>query len=673
MKLHHSLSLLSVLLVSHLFAEPAPLSVEDLGAPVKTARVNASSLVQNARGEWRWIGQFMNYMGTTGFKYVRKKVEGTGRAYVVFADPMKRPDAEWVIADLAAGTSRTVELPGFHGGASLRAENGRVFYPVDFMQMWYYDPVEDDLKILGELSEWKPFTNDRSLYRCVLGKDGCLYGTTQSYSGKTAVVRINPDTLEWKVFPEIGAHRPAGLTYGYTLALDLPWIYVAVGQGDWELMALNVDTGEKRLLAECKGDGSRITVEEKDFVIAGLTEKGSSRRVWCAEGALAETAPPDSARLANKTYPHISWTKTKPMPLGTPPELNAESIGEMDAAGRSTLKWRPAGSKEEFRALSFRIQRAAPQQIVAMVELPDGSLFGSVVQYNGFFRYDPKTSTCESFGKAGPSSPRITVMDGKAWYFGYPNVNLSVYDPGQPWKAPQRANADNPGDNPRLIGYFGQGTTEAHHATEILSGPNGRIYLLGRRERWSTGSGLGYYEPATGKKFGLATDMKDLDPQGMVLLPQSGRIVVSGRIRDGGDRATAQLRVYDLDLKEVERLTVKEGLAATGRVQDIGRDPVFLGLVNDGKKDALYLYDLAQKTVVKWVDLDEEIVGRVLERRVDGTWWIIKGSTLCRLDVNTLEWTPVGKLSQPLSPALWVGHDLYGAVGGELFRVKEGK
>lgn len=674
-----STALLNCALVSSLLAEPPPLKVENLGAPVKTARAFVSTLVENARGEWRWIAQFMNFAGTTDFKFVRKKVEGTDRVYVAFEDTERRPDAEWIIADLAGSKTRIMGLPGFHGRLGVRAENGRVFYPVDFMQMWYYDPVEDALKILGELSEWKPFTNDRCLYQFVLGKDGRLYGTTQGYSGKTAVVQINPDTLEWKVFIDIGANRPAGLTYGYTLALDLPWVYVAVGQGDWELMALNVDTGEKRLLAECKGEGSRVVVEEKEFVTASLIEKGASKRVGCVDGKLVDAAPNadgslSGTPLAKNAYPHIPWKMTKPMPAGTLPELDPHGLGEMDATGVSQVRWRPSGSKEEFKAVSFRLKNAAPQKIVSMVGLPDGSVFGAVAQYEGFFRYHPKNSKLEYFGKAGPSSPKMTLMDGKVWYLGYPNVNLSVYDPVQPWKIPQKISREDPGTNPRLIDYFGQGLTEAHHSRGILPGPNGRIYLLGHRERWSTGTGLGYYEPATGNKFGLGTDMKDLDPQGFALLPKLGRIVVSGRVHTetkGTPIGTAQLRVYDLDLKEVERLTVKEELAATGFIQAIGKDAVFLGRVDGEAKDALYLYDIEKKAVVKWVNLDGALGGNPFQRPADGTWWIFKDSVLCRLNVETLELAPVGKLPKTLNPSLWVGNDLYGAADGEVFRVKE--
>ena len=77
---------------------------------------------------------------------------------------------------------------------------------------------------------------------------------------------------------------------------------------------------------------------------------------------------------------------------------------------------------------------------------------------------------------------------------------------------------------------------------------------------------------------------------------------------------------------------------------------------------------------VKWVDMDEPISGMAFERPSDGTWWIFKGTSLYRLNVDTLELTPVGKLPKALVPAVWIGDNLYGATGGELFRVKlEGK
>lgn len=651
--------------------------VETAAVPVRTARINAPILATDAAGRWQFICQAMNYKGTTEFTYERLKAPGTEREYAVFKERDLRPDAEWVVLDLESGKARLFDLPGFHSGAPVRAENGRVFFFSDFMQIYCYEPADGTMRILGEISRWVAYSNDRSFYQTRLGPDGFVYATTQSYSGKTAVLRIDPDTLTWKFITDVGANRPQGLTYGYYMGLGLPWVYVAVGQDQWELMAVNVETGEKRLLAERKGDKARVVVGDdgKGGVSADLHGDGKKETVWCVDGRIVPVA-------AGAQQPRVvvAERKNRRAPADAR-ELDKDRPVSIDGTGSATVWWRPAGDKGEWRSAQFRINRPEPELIESLTALPDGTLLGSARQYNGWFRYDLAKKTYDYFGKGGPSRSKTCVFDGKVYYAGYPNATMSVYDPARPWKV--SATATDPANNPRLIGSFGQGVTEAHYATVLLPGPNGRVYVVGKRERWSTGTGLGYYDVAAAKRVGLGQDMKEYEAESAALLPKAGLIVLSGK--DKGE--TGQFRVYDLELKAQEPVTLKAGLKSTGLVQDVGLDTRLLGFIGGEDKDVLYLFDMGRKEIAVWKELPKaatppvkpgtgawwaEIGGirtRIaFQKPGDGSWWMAHGETLYRLNVETLDLTPAAKLSRAFELPVWVGPDIYGVAGGELVK-----
>lgn len=662
-------------------------TVRTVAQPVRTARLFAPIVAADARGRWQFICQTMNYKGTTDFTFERQTVPGTDRQHLVFKEKDLRPDAEWVVLDLESGEFKVFDLPGFHGGAAVRAGNGRVFFFVDFMHVWYYEPADGQMKILGEISRWVPFTNDRSFYQTRLGADGNVYATTQSYSGKTAVIQIDPEALTWKIFADVGANRPAGLTYGYYMGLGLPWIYVGVGQDHWELMAVNVVTGEKRLLAERKGEGARVVVSDdgNGSVRAELIGGGSKEIVWCIDGKAmpveAGAKPPRATAPAGRKF----------TPPPDAPELDKSRPPVIGNDGSAVVWWRPptpqgqAADANAWRSATFRIQRAEPVPLESLTTLPDGSLLGNAYSYNGFFRYHPATGECDYFGKSGPSRVKTCLLDGKVYYAGYPNSHMSVYDPTRPWEIVDKATLTNPANNPMLIGTFGQTVTEAHYATVLLPGPNGRVYLVGKRERWSTGTGLGYYDLATKQRVGLGQDMKDYHALGAALLPKLGRIVISGKGPDDAGR----FRVYDLELKPQPPLTLKPGLKSTGLVQGIDHDTHVLGWIEGKDHDTLYLYDVEKAAVVAWRELEKPadpqaaLPGQAswwadiggLRTRIafqkpgDGSWWMLRGQTLCRLNTRTLDLTPVAALSRPFDLPVWSGDEIYGIAGGDVVTV----
>lgn len=657
-------------------AQGPPLKVETLATPVVTSRMFTHALAPNGRGGWTFIGEFMNFLNTGKPKH---HVDlGNGRFFIAYDDLKQRPEAEWVVADLDAGTTKIVNWPGFHVGSlptcRVLAENGRVFFGVDYAQVHYYDPAEDTIKTVGAVHD--NITALRSFYHMILGPDGMVYAASQSTNGRATLMRLNPDTLEYKLYEKIGLPgRRQDLTYGYTLAADPPWMYVAVGQGNWELFAVNADTGETKCLADVQGDKCRVEVSQgRDVCTASVSGAGKNEKFWLVDGKalpiVAGQTPPGPP-MSQKTYARVVWKNTKPLDITRPPELDKERPVEVDGRGEGEIFWRPNGSTGDYKSLKFAIKNTEPRHIESLIALPDGSLLGNTESYNGFFRYFPADRKLEYFGKHGPSGVKSVWSEGKVWLDGYPNVHLYAYDPAQPWTS----RAKNPKDaktNPEVIGSFGQGTTEAHHCKFLLAPGNGRIYICGHRERWSTGTGLGFYEIATGRKFGLGQANKDLEPEGFIALPKPGRLVLSGHSREKGD---AQLIVYDFDLKEIERITLQPGQSNTGRLFEGNAEGRFLGCFeNPGPKDAevktytLYVYDLVAKKIEKSVTLPCDAY--VFRRPSDGAFWIqLADARLARLDPNTLEMKSVGQLERKFGFPTWIGNELYGTSGGELVRV----
>ena len=372
--------------------------------------------------------------------------------------------------------------------------------------------------------------------------------------------------------------------------------------------------------------------------------------------------------MSAKKYAPVSWTKTKPLDIARPPEVRPETTGLIAPDGRSAIDWRPAGETNGWKPTPFAIQNPEPIRLESLIALPDGSLVGNACQYAGFFRYHPDSKKVEFFGKSGPSAPCLALAGGKVYIDGYPNTVLSVYDPAKPWTATAASGGKQEGDNPKWLGTLGQGCAEAHHCKALVDGGNGRVYLMGQRERWSTGTGLGYYDTATGKFFGLGTENKDLNPLGLAVLSKAGRVVFSGVPRSGGD---ARLVVYDLDLKVASRLEIFPGQATGGQLFTSDRDAQFLGCLLNPKtgKTMLYRYDLAAGRIDAQAEAPAAELSWVGLRPADGTWWCLAGGTLYALDAKTLETRPRFSVEGELAYPNWVGKDIYATRGGDVVRV----
>ena len=611
-----------------------------IGQPIRGARAWATALVPNRRGGWNYITQ----------TYEAQSASPT----------------EFVVLDLATGKQTRSEGPSgvytnsnYQSVEQVRATNGRVFLPELDNHLAYYDPVDEAVHLLDH--PIVPPGDDKMIFRLAFGPDGMLYGGTQS-NGLPTIFWLDPDTLQSTVLGKVGKDRHS-YSYAYYLAADPPWVYVAVGEAPWELAALNVNTREMRILAT-RPEGSFMQLETRATgIVARLftavrTPQARVETVWCVDGAIVPFDPTAQTRI-----PFAPRNVTpRDNPIRNAPEIDRTSL-DADSDGVGRVRWR-TGPAQPWRETHYQIRYTTPVEIESLLALPDGTLLGNAKQYQGFFRYDPNRRSIARYGTLSLSGGPRVVVGGLVYLSGYPNGGLFVYDPMQPWAA---------ATNPRRLGAFTQ--ADAQYGYFLAPSSNGRLYFAGRRERVGAGGGVGFYDLSS-KTFGGGHDgLSFLSPQGLVVLDGIKRVVYSGRVGDDPARPNqrpreAQLVIYDADLREVDRQTVKPGLSNTGLVFGTASASVILGVI--APEHAVYRYDVATRKLLAWKHVDGEL-GAATQRASDRSLWLMLGHTLTRIDPDTLETQSFGDIAETQDGAgilEWLGDHLYWASGSQLREIQ---
>lgn len=620
------------------FDPDAPVLVDTIGAPIRSARTWTTALAPNARGGWNLIAQ----------TYETNAVTPT----------------EWTILDLATGKTKSVEgtsrmyaVQKYQVKNQLRAPNGRIFFPEVEVRMAYYDPADETVHELGPILE--PRGNNRTIYASVFGPDGKLYMGTQSDTLPT-ILQFDPDTLKTKRLGEVGLHRN-GYSYGYYIAVDPPWVYVAVGESPWELAALDMRTGQSTVLATVT-DQPWLQVEQRpEGVLAKVitklrTPEQKTEQFWCVDGKLVP--------FANKPQRALKRIEN---PLTAPPELDVASINP-DNQGIVHVRWRNPGAA--WSELSYQTKYSTQIDLESLFALPDGSLLGSATQYHGFFRYRPSDHSTVAFGQHGPSKPWGALFGSALYLVGYPNGELYSYDFNQPWTAQGMDPNHDQSVNPRWLGTFYR-DSNAKYASGLIASKD-RLYFTGRRERDGVGATVGYYVPKTAQFVGHHKDLSFLDPRGFAVVEAADRVVLSGWVHPDPERpnetpAEAQLVVFDRELAEVERVTIQPGLQSTGELFTMPDSTAIVGLSREG--NTLYRYDLATKKLDVHA-LPGKITGAA--QRSDGSIWTVVDDHLTRIDFDTLATVGIGEAGSILHDAehlVWQGDDLYYIVHAELRRI----
>ncbi len=353
---------------------------------------------------------------------------------------------------------------------------------------------------------------------------------------------------------------------------------------------------------------------------------------------------------------------------------NMPQIDE-SALPQHVVKWRPFGDAGPWNHNAFEITYNAPIPINSLTTLPDGSVFGDVEQYQGFFRIG-LNDEIENLGLILPPNPGVSegnnarcLINGLLYFSGYSNGVNYRYDPNKPWDGKT---------NPEFLQWFAPSGTlskvKRMNALACNASPP-REYAAGLCDRTLLGSGIGYYDLTTKKYTGHATGLNFyVGHLGLVVLPELGRVVFGGLIGDdpnfpGQTPSESALVFHDLSLVELTRVTPIPGMKDTGRLFNTPDPFVLLGLsITD---QVAYRFDAANLLLLGTMDLSALGTIGVSTQDVDGNIVAVIGTKIVRIDPTTLSYTVFGDLDSGPVTAIAMGDNpetLLFSVGADVYR-----
>jgi len=232
---------------------------------------------------------------------------------------------------------------------------------------------------------------------------------------------------------------------------------------------------------------------------------------------------------------------------------------------------------------------------------------------------------------------------------GYPNSALYAYDLIDEWII---------GTNPISLGtYFATAGTKYPY---YLKHHNGRVYMLGRHERDSLGSGVGYYSISGATYSGTSTNLDNYTPAGMVILAGISRVVIAGKSLDGSD---GKIVVYDLNLNEIARYSINTGVTDAGILCTTSNSSIVVAISRT--QQTAYRFNVTTGTLLSSLSLGGTVGGYV--QPADGGLVYVKiGNAIKALDPNTLSMTTAHASATNVGLLAWQ-HGMYRTIDATLY------
>ena len=599
----------------------------------------------------------------------------------------------WLYAmDLGTGELKKQRLADDHqfylSGRTLGFD-GKYYIAAPYRRTWsmdlfVYDPATNTLEERGEIvpglgGEVRPLAT---------GPDGRIYGTG-TRGNQVGLYIYDPKLCKVvKDFGAVGPVHPNGAWSRYTMGVDDTHAYIASGMiPAWYLVAVNIETGEEKLLLESPTEHRMDIIESFPGAIAIIPQiSGEPRKEYWLYHGKAIPKVNDNPPWHKLESP---WDKAVPKP-----ELYRDQI-DPDAEGHALL-WYRLSRDSDWKSITFDVPMYS-HRISVLALLPDGRLFSGGEDYVGSFVFDPKTDQATLLGRNQGIAPYTHIIyDDKLYSSGYPAGPLYVFDPKLPWTvykggppghpAPDRT---NPVSNPRELGSFGKDTRVAIAHSSAL-GADGKLYFGGFGERNYTGGGFGWYDPETGQFGGFWEPLSGYAVHWLTPALNGQLIAISTSTAPdelNGYKAPEEAKLFIYDVKEsriVQEIVPLPKAHATGLITEIASGHL-LGLTVDPEKSAvLYGLNVISGEVLfrkklpailtsdrywpHWLDPSYEYLALV--HGPDGFVWAWLNDVLVRIDPKDASIHVVGKVDPPGYPT-FAGNDLYLSGPEQLRRIKD--
>ncbi len=611
-----------------------------------------------------------------------------------------------IVMDFGSGAVSKIGLPlrrQARGGYVVGGD-GKLYLSEDpgtGIEIYVYDPATNQISLKG-LPDPNLFGETVPLAR---GPDGNIYGGgTITKEHKAGAYQIDVKTGKMTSYGALGPAHPEDPVYGYSIAADERYVYLASGKIPWYLIAYDRQTGKSEVLVETAKTGEDIGVAQSGigctayriWGFKGTYGSGDyAKRVeyWLYDGKLIE-------KKDSKEDPPWKGNVASGPPLG--PELVAEGLlpeppkpqiwtgwAEPKSDGSAEMWYRTPEDAQTWKVFRYKVPVYPARRITDVHEMPDGkTIFGRCESYQGNFIYDPDTNTCTHLGKLTSLSQGSQVMaDGKIYMCGYPSASLFVYDPAKPWTAGTATtvggkvtDSRDPEANPHFITYL-RTYSGMHHTPAGALGADGMVYFGGVWYRDGNGGGVAWYDPKTGKADGIRDLFGNYQIHGMTTADDGKLIVMSTRaVEDlsGNAPKPAQAKLFVLDTatkKIVREIEPIQKLESTGYIAGVGGTRVMGMCVDptDPESSLLYGVDVADGSVgfVKKLPYPLEYRARtdspsgMFDFRMgpDGKVWTFIGNCLVRINPADANIETVG-MARVAGSLAFSGKDLY--MGGSV-------
>ena len=610
----------------------------------------------------------------------------------------------WLYAcDLATGEVKTQRFPDrrqihIHGG--LLAPDGKYYIVTpdwsEGMNLFVYDPATNLLEDRGILV---PDLVGETR-RLVLGPDGLIYGTGNYRDPNKAGAYCydwKTDTLVRDYGPIGPDHAPHG-AWGYSIGVDDQFIYVASGKIPWYLMAVNIKSGEQKLLAETKAGGNASVSPMNGGARATVRHdpESPSQHFWLYHG-----------EMIPKTGSDPPWTPFE-SPWDKAPPKPEVYRGQVDPIGpKACLWWRsavdaarqpkptPAGTKPEdlgWKRVELPDVETYPLAIHRLVALPDGRLFGTAQAYSGRFLFDPATGEGTSLGNGGPSIYALAVHGDKLYWSGYPSGPIDEFDAAREWTllkggppGHEPPDPKSPESNPRRVVDSLFQVTRVKKVFSATVGADRLLYLGGAGIRDYAGGSFAWFDPQSGEFDGMWRPLSGYRVYWLTTAMEGRYVVASTKTATDelhGDvrPPSAKLFVWDTREKKFVRDFVPvAGAEKAGPVVEVAPGRL-LGMTEDpGVDDGGLLYGVDAGT-------GEVLFHKKLPRALsfhwahgttqwdyvkgpDGKVYSYLGNVLVRIHPANVEVEVLGTLKR-IGRLCFVGNDLYIAGDEPVRRLK---
>lgn len=434
-----------------------------------------------------------------------------------------------LMMDAATGTSAEIPMPFAPGGdcpyASILS-SGNKFYTHFNSHFTEFDPA-------SRTFTFSAATTPQMAMAMTEDDAGVIWSATYPNSG---VVSFDPATRAFKdygsVYKQNWAQYPR-----YVAADDKGWVYLGVGTTAAQVVAVNSQSGETRVLfpEEERTHGSGVVYRYMNGRVYGYAGNGGAdawyafydgTRTKCAEPAGLARKPviADSQGLFHREFPSGKVLETCDL------VERVLIVADLTTGEKTTAKFQYSSEGAH---------------IMGVAGAPDGTLCGGTAFPMRFFSYNPKTDSWINRDTYGQWNT-VARQGDRFFVGGYGGGHLLEWDPAREWVPTEKGNA---GSNPRFLAECAPAINRPH---ELCAHPDGkRLVLAGTPGYGLTGGGMYFWDREAGA--GVLVEHTSLIPEhstaSLAVLPNDK--LIGGTTTSpgtGGEKKAAVAELYILDM-----------------------------------------------------------------------------------------------------------------------------